>query len=203
MVPYKVFKQNGQDMSEAIPDTLDESTDDFAIETVRALLQMIEQTDITELLIERGSSKLHLKRGNTVPAQQPAMPLALSIPPMASLGTSHAQHAVHYAPQPPVSHAPPYAAAHTETEPAESDIPSGHIVQSPMVGTFYAAPSPKDPPFVHEGDEVHVGDTVGIVEAMKMMNEIETEVSGRVVRILVQNQQPVEYGQPLMVIEPH
>lgn len=71
-----------------------------------------------------------------------------------------------------------------------------------MVGTFYAAPSPKDKPFVQEGDEVRVGDTVGIVEAMKMMNEIESDVAGRVARILVKNGQPVEYGQPLMVIEP-
>jgi acetyl-CoA carboxylase biotin carboxyl carrier protein len=71
-----------------------------------------------------------------------------------------------------------------------------------MVGTFYGAASPKDPPFVQEGDEVHVGDSIGIIEAMKMMNEIETEVAGRVAKILVKNGQPVEYGQPLMVIEP-
>ena len=62
--------------------------------------------------------------------------------------------------------------------------------------------SPKDRPFVAEGDEIHVGDTVGIVEAMKMMNEIESDVSGRVARILVKNGQPIEYGQPLMVVEP-
>jgi acetyl-CoA carboxylase biotin carboxyl carrier protein len=71
-----------------------------------------------------------------------------------------------------------------------------------MVGTFYAAPSPRDEPFVQENDEIHAGDTVGIIEAMKIMNEVESEVTGRVTRILVQNAQPVEYGQPLMVIEP-
>lgn len=174
---------------------------------MRELLQMIEQTDITELLLERGETKLHVKRGNVAaPAHAPALPsvpLALSVPPLA-----HAPHTVSHAPQaiayppPQAPSAPQYEASHSETDPAEAEIPDGHIIQSPMVGTFYAASSPKDPPFVHEGDEVHVGDTVGIVEAMKMMNEIETEVHGRVVRILVKNQQPVEYGQPLMVIAP-
>jgi acetyl-CoA carboxylase biotin carboxyl carrier protein len=81
-------------------------------------------------------------------------------------------------------------------------MPAGHTIVAPMVGTFYAASSPKDRPFVSEGDEIHVGDTVGIVEAMKMMNEIESDVSGRVARILVKNGQPIEYGQPLMVVEP-
>ena len=190
-----------------MPETLDGRTDEFGIEAVRELLEMIEQTDITELLIERGSSKLHVKRGNAAPPPQPSaalstVPLALSVPPMAGMAMPHAAHApVGYAP-PPVASAPPYAASHSETAPAESDLPDGHVVTSPMVGTYYAASSPKDPPFVHEGDEVHAGDTVGIVEAMKMMNEIETEVGGRVVRLLVKNEQPVEYGQPLMVIVP-
>ena len=67
---------------------------------------------------------------------------------------------------------------------------------------FYEAPSPKDPPYVQEGDTIEPGDRVGIVEAMKMMNEIESEIAGRVVRILVKNGQPVEYGQPLMIVEP-
>jgi acetyl-CoA carboxylase biotin carboxyl carrier protein len=71
-----------------------------------------------------------------------------------------------------------------------------------MVGTFYGAASPKDAPFVSEGDTIHAGDKVGIIEAMKMMNEIESEFAGRVARILVKNGQPVEFGQPLMVIEP-
>jgi acetyl-CoA carboxylase biotin carboxyl carrier protein len=71
-----------------------------------------------------------------------------------------------------------------------------------MVGTFYSGPNPKDPPFIHEGDTISPGDRIGIIETMKMMNEIESEVSGRVSRVLVQNGQPVEYGQPLMIVEP-
>ena len=70
-----------------------------------------------------------------------------------------------------------------------------------MVGTFYAAPAPGEAPFVNEGEAVEPGQTVGIIEAMKMMNEIESELAGRITRILVENAQPVEYGQPLMVIE--
>jgi acetyl-CoA carboxylase biotin carboxyl carrier protein len=90
------------------------------------------------------------------------------------------------------------------TAPAEGDhlLPGQSAITAPMVGTFYAAPSPKDKPYIEEGDIIQPGDRVGIVEAMKMMNEIESEVSGRVVRILVKNGQPVEYGQPLMIVEP-
>jgi len=71
-----------------------------------------------------------------------------------------------------------------------------------MVGTYYSAPTPKDPPYVRTGDEVRPGDVLGIVEAMKIMNEIECEIAGRVTELLVTNGQPVEYGQPLMIIEP-
>jgi acetyl-CoA carboxylase biotin carboxyl carrier protein len=95
-----------------------------------------------------------------------------------------------FQPAPPPPDAPP------------AQLPAGHTVVAPMVGTFYAAASPKDPAFVQEGDEVRAGDSIGIIEAMKMMNEIETEVAGRVAKILVKNGQPVEYGQPLMVVEP-
>jgi len=86
--------------------------------------------------------------------------------------------------------------------PAPEPLPAGQPVTAPMVGTFYAAPTPKDPAYVQEGDTIHPGDRVGIIEAMKMMNEIECEVGGRVARILVKNGQPVEYGQTLMIIEP-
>lgn len=200
-------------MSEALPETLEGGTDEFGIEAVRELIAMIEQTDITELLIERGTSKLHVKRGTPAAAPGHAamstFPLALSVPPMAAHGIPHApahvphmSHPASYAPA-PVPSAPPYATSHSEVAPEEPAIPEGHLITSPMVGTFYAAPSPKDPAFAHEGDEVHAGDTVGIVEAMKMMNEIETDVGGKVLRILVKNEQPVEYGQPLMVIAPH
>jgi acetyl-CoA carboxylase biotin carboxyl carrier protein len=86
---------------------------------------------------------------------------------------------------------------------AEADSSTtGYTLKAPMVGTFYAAPSPKDAPFVKEGDEIYAGDPVCIIEAMKIMNEIDSDVSGQISRILVKDGQPVEYGQALLVIEP-
>jgi acetyl-CoA carboxylase biotin carboxyl carrier protein len=106
--------------------------------------------------------------------------------------------------QPPLPPVAPFQqhAAGPIAPPAPEAIPNGQPITSPMVGTFYGSPSPKDPAYVQEGDTIEPGDRVGIVEAMKMMNEIESEIGGRVARILVKNGQPVEYGQPLMIIEP-
>jgi acetyl-CoA carboxylase biotin carboxyl carrier protein len=174
-------------MSDATSDTPETSPDDFGIGAVRELLRLIGQSDITEILIERGDTKLHVKRGASLPQpiaiapmlQQPLAPMPLPSVPIQPM----------FAPA-PAAEGPPV------------EMPAGHTVTAPMVGTLYAASSPKDSPFVQEGDEVRAGDTIGIIEAMKMMNEIETDVAGRVARVLVKNGQPVEYGQPLMVIEP-
>ena len=99
---------------------------------------------------------------------------------------------------------PPLLAAAAPAEESSEDedsLPSGHIVKSPMVGTFYSASSPGSKPFVNIGDSVAEGDTVCIVEAMKILNQIEADASGIVKAVLVENAQPVEYGQPLMIIE--
>ena len=149
---------------------------------VRELLQLIAHSDITEISIERGTAKLHIKRGATIQTQAHVT----SAPPVAATL--------------PVTMPPPIPTLLPTNTAVE--LPAGYTVTSPMVGTFYSSPSPKDPSFVQEGDEVHTGDVGGIVEAMKMMNEIECDVSGRVARILVKSGQPVEYGQPLMVVEP-
>lgn len=177
-------------MSDTTSDPTELSSDTFGLTAVRDLLRLINQTDITEILIERGDTKLHVKRGPTI-SHAPALPLATAplfhqpLPP--SLPSMPVQPM--FAPQ-PAPEGPPV------------EMPAGHTIVAPMVGTFYAAASPKDAPFVLEGDEIRAGDSVGIIEAMKMMNEIESDVAGRVARILVKNGQPVEYGQPLMVIEP-
>ncbi|GAB4109328.1 MAG: acetyl-CoA carboxylase biotin carboxyl carrier protein [Roseiflexaceae bacterium] len=154
--------------------------DDFGLSAIREILQLLSQTDITEIQIERGNARLHIKRG-LVAAPAPVYQVAAPIAAVAA-----------------APNALPAAA------PAEGDhlLPGQSAITAPMVGTFYAAPSPKDKPYIEEGDIIQSGDRVGIVEAMKMMNEIESEVSGRVVRILVKNGQPVEYGQPLMIVEP-
>jgi acetyl-CoA carboxylase biotin carboxyl carrier protein len=157
--------------------------DDFGLSAVREILQLLSQTDITELQIERGDARLYIKRGLPAPASNGAPPATTTtIVAPAALAPASAQ--------PVVS--------------VESDhlLPGQSAISAPMVGTYYASPSPKDKPYVEEGDIIQTGDRVGIIEAMKMMNEIESEVSGRVVRILVKNAQPVEYGQPLMIVEP-
>lgn len=87
-------------------------------------------------------------------------------------------------------------------QPVEAQAEEGHVITAQMVGTFYLTPAPGKPPLVQVGDVVEKGQVIGIIEAMKVMNELESDFAGRVVRILVQNQQPVEYGQPLMVLAP-
>jgi acetyl-CoA carboxylase biotin carboxyl carrier protein len=167
----------------------DSQKDDiFSLESVRELLRLIGQSDVTELLIERDGAKLRLKRSTTVESHQHGhIAPVLSAAHLAPLGSTA------------TGHHPGIEASGAEEE---EEVPGGHMVLAPMVGTFYSAPSPRDPAFVKEGDEVGAGDTVGIIEAMKIMNEIECEVDGRIARILVQNGQPVEYGQPIMVVEP-
>ena len=159
------------------------NSDAFAIDEVRELLQLVKENEIHELTIERGESRLRIKRGHA-----PVAPVMMQSP-MPHMMQMHA------ASDPVVAGAPGIPAI---SEP----IISGHTITSPMVGTYYATPTPKDPPFVNEGDNVKSGDRLCIVEAMKMMNEIEIDVSGRIVKILVKNGQPVEFGQPLMIIEP-
>jgi acetyl-CoA carboxylase biotin carboxyl carrier protein len=178
-------------MSETRPDPSPVSADDFGLSAVRELLRLLNQTDITEILIERGDVKLHVKRTTNQPTviATPVAPLTVAVanPAPAPVVSSSVQP---FVTPPPMPEGPP------------ASMPAGHTIVAPMVGTFYVAPSPKDPPFVQEGDTIHVGERVGIIEAMKMMNELESEFSGRVARILVKNGQGVEYGQPLMVIEP-
>lgn len=175
-------------MSDDAPEQRSTASEDFGLEAVRELLRMINETDVTEIKIERGDSKLVIKRG------MPGGPAQV----MAQLAqATHPAPAIHApAPTPAAPPVPPPHADHHEP------LPPGHVIAAPMVGTYYASPSPKDPPYVNEGDTVHPGDKVGIIEAMKMMNEIESEFAGCVARVLVKSGQPVEFGQPLMVIEP-
>jgi acetyl-CoA carboxylase biotin carboxyl carrier protein len=155
---------------------------------VRELVALMKDSDIAEVLIERGDAKLHLKRA------MPPAPAQIGVP-------MYSAPAV--AAQPIVAAAPAIVApASTLAEVAEPEQVTGVTITAPMVGTYYGSPSPKEPPYVRIGDEVKPGDVLGIIEAMKIMNEIECEVHGRVARVMVQSAQPVEYGQPLMIIEP-
>jgi acetyl-CoA carboxylase biotin carboxyl carrier protein len=155
-------------------------------QAARELLRLVSSTDVQELHLESGEVRIIIKRGAMLPAAQPASS-AVYTPP-AVLPAPEASNAINY-----IGHAP----LHDEVSLAEDE----EFIVAPMVGTFYAAPVPNEPPFVNEGDPVEPGQTVGIIEAMKMMNHIEAEIAGHIARILVQNAQPVEYGQPLMVVK--
>jgi acetyl-CoA carboxylase biotin carboxyl carrier protein len=160
---------------------------------VKELVRLISATDINELHLESGAVRIVIKRGGTfgAPLQGTATP-AYALPAV-------------YTP-PPTLAAPDRSDSvnligHSPTHGDEVALAEGEeLIVAPMVGTFYAAPAPNEPPYVSEGLEIEPSTVVGIIEAMKMMNEIEAEVGGRIVRILAQNAQPVEYGQPLMVV---
>jgi acetyl-CoA carboxylase biotin carboxyl carrier protein len=151
---------------------------------LKTLIELVESSGIAELEIQEGEERVRITRATVTGA---AGPIATAAP--------MATHAA--APHNP---APAPAAAAGEP-PAASAEPEGHVVKSPMVGTYYRAASPGAKPFVEVGDFVQVGDTLCIIEAMKLMNEIETDRAGVVKQLLVENGQPVEFGQPLAVIE--
>jgi len=148
---------------------------------LRKLIRLIENSDVAEIEITDGETTIRITRGSA-PVVQPSAPSPAA--------------------QPVQPAAPKPAADEAEAAKAEAQEPEEHIVRSPMVGTFYRAPSPDAEPFVQEGQRVRKGDVLCIIEAMKLMNEIEAEYDGIVEKILVENAQPVEYGQPLFVIRP-
>src|SRR5882724_4664514 len=155
---------------------------------LKELIDFLVEKDITEFELERGDVKVRVKRG-----AEPVVIPAMSAPP---------QMQVVPASQPPAAPASSTTAA-APAAPAEPAEETGlHVVKSPIVGTYYEAPSPGSPPFIKVGDEVAVGQVLCIVEAMKLMNEIESDVAGEVVKILVTNNQPIEYGQSLFAIRP-
>lgn len=150
------------------------------IRKVKKLIELLEESNVAEIEIHEGEESVRISRHG---AASPSFFMPAGAPPQA----------------PQVSPAPA-AAAPEPSSAAPSEPEDGTIVRSPMVGTFYRSPSPGTKPFVEEGAEVKLGDTLCIIEAMKILNQIEAEVAGRIKRILVENGQPVEYNQPLFVI---
>mgnify|MGYP001025073778 CR=1 FL=1 len=146
---------------------------------LKTLIELVETSGIAELELQEGEERVRITR-TVSQAQTPVM--------------------FHAAPAPVAPIAVPAAAA-PAPEAALPSAPEGHAVKSPMVGTFYRSASPGAPPFVEIGDTVAQGDTLCIVEAMKLMNEIESDASGTIKAILVENGQAVEFGQPLFIIE--
>ncbi|MEB8027836.1 acetyl-CoA carboxylase biotin carboxyl carrier protein [Enterobacter hormaechei] len=152
------------------------------IRKIKKLIELVEESGISELEISEGEESVRISRA--APASSfPVMQQAYAAPVQ----------------QPALSAAVAPAAA--EAAPAAATEISGHIVRSPMVGTFYRTPSPDAKAFIEVGQKVNVGDTLCIVEAMKMMNQIEADKSGTVKAILVESGQPVEFDEPLVVIE--
>lgn len=162
------------------------------IRKIKKLIELVEESGIAELEISEGEESVRISRA---PANSgfPMMQQAYAAPMYAPQpGLSQ--------PQPGLSQAIAPAATPAMEAPASAEI-SGHIVRSPMVGTFYRTPTPDAKPFVEVGQKVNAGDTLCIVEAMKMMNQIEADKSGVVKAILVESGQPVEFDEPLVVIE--
>lgn len=157
---------------------------DMNTREIRDLIDFIANTGLNEVNLETAELKLHVKRQPDQwikEASQPIMPVAAT----------------------PAAAAP--AAPEPVAQPAAASEPAGRPtveIKSPMIGTFYRTPNPDSPPFVSVGDKITKGQTVCIIEAMKLFNEIESEVSGTIVKILVENATPVEYDQPLYVVEP-
>jgi acetyl-CoA carboxylase biotin carboxyl carrier protein len=150
------------------------------IRKVKKLIELLEESGIAELEIREGEESVRISRqltGGTAMYMAPPTPTTMA------------------APTAPAPAAAPAAPA------AELNIPSGHVVTSPMVGTFYRSSAPGNKSFVEVGQRVEIGDTLCIIEAMKMFNQIEADKAGAIKAVLVENGQPVEYGQPLFVIE--
>lgn len=153
------------------------------LKEIKELIKLVAESGVSEVEVERGDFKVSIKKveEKTTIIQQAAAPVVhqVSVP----------------APAPA-----PIAAAPAITTPAAT----GNLItiKSPMIGTYYKTPSPDKPAFVNVGDEIKVGQVLCIVEAMKLFNEIESEVSGKIVKILVENASPVEYDQPLFLVEP-
>ena len=146
---------------------------------LKTLIDLVAESDIAELEVTEGESKVRIVKSSAMPQGQMMM--------MQPQGM-HQQYAA------------PATVPVAVAEPLVVAEPTGHIVKSPMVGTFYRSSSPGSPAFVEVGSTIREGETVCIIEAMKLLNEIDAEVSGVVTKILVENGQPVEFGQPLFVI---
>jgi len=147
---------------------------------LKKLIDLVEESGIAELEVTEGEEKVRITRVSANAAVNFAQPMHVQLPQAAPVAAAAA----------PVAAAPAAAAAN-----------SANAVKSPMVGTFYRRPSPDAKPFVEVGQQVNVGDTLCIIEAMKLMNEIEAERAGVVKAVLIEEGQPVEFGEPLFIIE--
>ncbi|MDI6400928.1 acetyl-CoA carboxylase biotin carboxyl carrier protein [Balneolaceae bacterium ANBcel3] len=158
------------------------------LKTIKSILNLISESDVNEVEIEEGNFKIKVKKQPDVQVKEPSSYVPAP------------QNVVHV----PAGEPTPQPAAPAPAAPAAAAEPAGNqvTVKSPIVGTFYRSPSPDADAFAKEGQQVAKGDVLCIIEAMKIMNEIESEYSGTIVKILVDDAQPVEFDQPLFIIDP-
>jgi len=151
---------------------------------LKKLIELLEESNLAEIEIKEGEESVRLSRGSSAATQmvyaQPARAAEQVMPMLSPVDTA--------------------TGGRPAPEPAGTGLPDGHVVKSPMVGTYYSSPAPDKPPFVSVGQVVKAGETLGIIEAMKMFNPIEADVSGTVLAIVCESGQPVEFDQPLFVI---
>jgi acetyl-CoA carboxylase biotin carboxyl carrier protein len=157
------------------------------IKEIEALIKFVQKAGVSEVSIEQKDIKITIKT-------HPSVPQVIHT-------TSHAPVHAHPAPA-AAPHPAPAAPAATPAETKAAEESKYLTIKSPMIGTFYRTPSPDKPVFVNVGDEIKTGQVLCIIEAMKLFNEIESEISGRIVKVLVDNATPVEYDQPLFLVEP-
>lgn len=147
------------------------------IRKIKKLIELLEESNLTEMEIREGEESVRLSRTGT-------MPVAAALPQLQA-----------------VAAASPAAIAPADQDTSQSEAPEGHLVTSPMVGTFFSAPKPGARPFAEVGAQVEIGDTLCVIEAMKIFNQIEADKAGVVISVLKENGEPVEYGEPLFIID--
>ena len=154
------------------------------IQFIRRLAELLEKSAIDEIEVVEGDSKVRITRHIAPTHTAPSVTYTQPVPMAAAVPT------------------PAIAPAAAPSAAAVEQPPQGYMIKSPMVGTFYRAASPEAAPFVEEGSIIKAGQTLCIIEAMKLLNEIEADISGKVIKVLADNGQPVEYGEPLFIIAP-
>lgn len=150
------------------------------IRKVKKLIELLEESGIAEIEIHEGEESVRISRGGSLPLPQ----TMVNVPPVDASSSLKTQLSTN------------------ENSSSDDYSDEGEVITAPMVGIFYSSPSPDQPPFVNKGQNIKTGDVLCIIEAMKIMNQIEADIDGKLVRILVENGDPVEYGQPLFVINP-
>jgi acetyl-CoA carboxylase biotin carboxyl carrier protein len=173
------------------------------LDDIQELLDLLAAKEITEFEMEQQGVKIRVRRGNSQPGNAGnanGYIIGPGTPPVA--GPQGPVLVTPEATVPKIPSSAPAASGPAAPEPAGESTEGLFVIKSPIVGTFYSAPAPSAPPFVKVGDTVQVGQVICIIEAMKLMNELESEVAGKIVRTYVENGQPVEYGQSLFAIEP-